>query len=212
MTKYAILNIICVFNKTKLKVYINPTVRNGEYMEDHQSIGAKLRDLRNKNGLTQQELADRADLSKGFISQLENDLTSPSIATLIDILTLLGSSLKEFFSDDDASQIVFTEEDYFEKSDGSTLTTWIVPTAQKNEMEPITVEFEKGGATVFDLPHEGEEFGYVLCGKVQIIIGEKKVEASAGDSFYYKADKKHRIININDGKSKILWVSCPPMF
>lgn len=61
------------------------------------SIGSKLRDLRLKNGLTQEELADRAELSKGFISQLENDVTSPSIATLIDILTLLGSSLSEFF-------------------------------------------------------------------------------------------------------------------
>lgn len=180
--------------------------------ENHQSIGAKLRDLRNKNGLTQQELADRADLSKGFISQLENDLTSPSIATLIDILTLLGSSLKEFFADEDSTQLVFTKNDYFEKDDGATLTTWIVPTAQKNEMECITVEFEKGGATVDDLPHEGEEFGFVLSGKVQVVVGERKSEAAAGDSFYYKADKKHRIININDGKSKILWVSCPPMF
>ena len=78
------------------------------------SLGGKLRDLRLKNGLTQEELADRAELSKGFISQLENDLTSPSIATLIDILTLLGSSLKEFFSDDDESQLVFTPEDFFE--------------------------------------------------------------------------------------------------
>lgn len=180
--------------------------------EKHASIGAKLRDLRNKNGLTQQELADRADLSKGFISQLENDFTSPSIATLIDILTLLGSSLKEFFSDDDNAQLTFGEDDYFEKNDGATLTTWVVPTAQKNKMEPITVEFEKGGSTVFDLPHEGEEFGFVLEGKVAIIVGDKRAEAAKGESFYYKADKKHKVLNISDGKSKILWVSCPPMF
>lgn len=47
-------------------------------------------------GLTQEELADRSELSKGFISQLENDVTSPSIATLVDVLTCLGTDLKRF--------------------------------------------------------------------------------------------------------------------
>ena len=49
-------------------------------------IGLKLKELRVLKGLTQEELADRAELSKGFISQLERNLTSPSIATLTDIL------------------------------------------------------------------------------------------------------------------------------
>ena len=119
------------------------------------SIGGKLRDLRLKNGLTQEELADRAELSKGYISQLENDLTSPSIATLIDVLTLLGSSLAEFFSDDDESKLVFTPEDYFEKKTEKQTVNWIVPTAQKNEMEPILIELEKGESTDADIPHEG---------------------------------------------------------
>lgn len=59
-------------------------------------IGKKIKHLRIKNGLTQEELADRSELSKGFISQLERDLTSPSIATLVDILECLGTNLKEF--------------------------------------------------------------------------------------------------------------------
>ena len=56
-------------------------------------IGSKLKELRVLKGLTQEELADRAELSKGFISQLERDLTSPSIATLIDILQCLGTTI-----------------------------------------------------------------------------------------------------------------------
>ena len=52
-------------------------------------IGSKIKELRMKNGLTQEELADRSELSKGFISQLENDVTSPSISTLEDILQCL---------------------------------------------------------------------------------------------------------------------------
>ena len=70
-------------------------------------IGEKIRQLRILNQLTQEELANRCELSKGFISQLENDLTSPSIATLIDILQCLGTNLKEFFSDDEEEQVVF---------------------------------------------------------------------------------------------------------
>ena len=60
-------------------------------------LGEKIKELRNKQGLTQEELADRAELSKGFISQLERDMTSPSIATLEDLLQCLGTTLGEFF-------------------------------------------------------------------------------------------------------------------
>ena len=68
-------------------------------------IGDKIKRMRIEKGLTQEELANRCELSKGFISQLENDLTSPSIATLIDILEILGTNLKEFFSDDKDEKI-----------------------------------------------------------------------------------------------------------
>lgn len=176
------------------------------------SIGGKLRDLRLKNGLTQEELADRAELSKGFISQLENDVTSPSIATLIDVLTLLGSNLAEFFSDDDESPIAFTKDDYFEKKTDTVTTTWIVPTAQKNEMEPIIVELESNAATDADIPHEGEEFGYVLEGEVCVTVGNRTAVVKAGETFYYSADKKHSVKNVGKTKAKVLWVSCPPSF
>lgn len=180
-----------------------------------ETIGSKLRDLRLKNGLTQEELADRAELSKGFISQLENDLTSPSIATLTDILTLLGSNLSAFFADDDNAQIVFTSADYFEKQSDNGSVTWIVPTAQKNALEPIITELCRGAATDADFPHEGEEFGYVLEGKVRVVVGGHSSIASKGDAFYFSADKKHYLENVNtegSGVSKVLWISCPPTF
>ena len=77
-------------------------------------IGDKIKRMRIEKGLTQEELANRCELSKGFISQLENDLTSPSIATLIDILEILGTNLKEFFSDDKDEKITYKYEDMFE--------------------------------------------------------------------------------------------------
>ena len=62
-------------------------------------IGNRIRRLRLQRGLTQEELADRCELSKGFISLLERDLTSPSIATLVDVLESLGTDLKTFFGE-----------------------------------------------------------------------------------------------------------------
>lgn len=59
-------------------------------------IGEKIKRLRVLNGLTQEELANRCELTKGFISQVERDLTSPSIATLVDILESLGTNLRDF--------------------------------------------------------------------------------------------------------------------
>ena len=176
-------------------------------------IGNKIRDLRKLQGLTQEELADRAELTKGFISQLERDMTSPSIATLEDILQCLGTSLGEFFRDEeDQEQIVFTEEDYFQKVDseyGNTIN-WIIPNAQKNSMEPIYLRLKKGGSVYPDNTHEGEEFGYVLKGKIRIHIGNRVCTARKGDSFYYTADQTHYLTA--EEASEILWVTSPPSF
>lgn len=176
-------------------------------------IGSKIKELRILNGLTQEELADRSELSKGFISQLENDLTSPSISTLEDILQCLGMTINEFFSMEETKvQVVFSDEDFFEKLDEQlkNKTEWIIPNAQKNIMEPIKLTLEPGGETYPDNPHEGEEFGYVLKGEITIILGKEKHKAKTCEAFYYTADKKHYIISKKG--AEILWVSTPPSF
>ena len=73
-------------------------------MNETSNLGDRLRNLRLENELTQEELANRSELSKGFISQLENNLASPSISTLEDILEVLGSSLSEFFAKDETQE------------------------------------------------------------------------------------------------------------
>ena len=177
-------------------------------------IGNKIKDLRNKKGLTQEELADRCELSKGFISQLENNVTSPSIATLIDILQCLGTDLKHFFNDADDEQIVFKEDDFFEKIDTElhNKIEWIIPNAQKNMMEPIRVTLEPNGSTYPDLPHEGEEFGYVLSGSITIILGNRSIRAKKGEAFYYKPNSEHYIKAGKKTGAVFLWVSTPPNF
>ena len=73
-------------------------------------IGKKIKRLRLKKGLTQEELGERTDLSKGFISQLERDINSPSIETLFSILNVLGSKPKDFFDDEQVVQKLFLKK------------------------------------------------------------------------------------------------------
>ena len=122
-------------------------------------LGKKIKQMRNQKGLTQEELADRCELTKGYISQLENDLNSPSIATLTDILSALGSNLAEFFREETEEKVVFSKNEFIEKDSDGVCLNWLIPNAQKNMMEPISVELLEGASSPEDIPHEGEEFG-----------------------------------------------------
>lgn len=177
-------------------------------------IGSKLKALRVARNLTQEELADRAELSKGFISQIERNLTSPSIATLMDILQCLGTDLKDFFQDSPDEQVVFHDSDYFEKTDTELASRieWIIPNAQKNIMEPIRITLAPSGSTYPDNPHEGEEFGYVLSGSVTLHIGSHSYKVKKGESFYFKPSQKHYLVNTGKTTATLIWVTSPPSF
>ena len=177
-------------------------------------IGDKIKRMRIEKGLTQEELANRCELSKGFISQLENDLTSPSIATLIDILEILGTNLKEFFSDDKDEKITYKYEDMFETEnhDLKYKLMWLVPNAQKNEMEPIMITLDPGGKYTEEEPHEGEEFGYVLSGTITLHLGDKSYKVKKNESFYIKPRSNHYISNSGKTSAKVIWISTPPSF
>lgn len=194
-----------MFNKIKLLVVLR---------SENLDIGRKIKLMRMENGLTQEELADRCELTKGFISQLERDLTSPSISTLIDILEALGTNLSEFFEEENDEKLVFTVDDTFVKDDElqKMKINWIIPNAQKNQMEPILLELEPGGSSYKDTPHAGEEFGYVLTGEIELLHGKRRLRVKQGESFYFKPNKEHWIKNRSDKEAKVLWVSTPPSF
>lgn len=175
-------------------------------------LGGKIKQMRNQKNLTQEELADRCELTKGYISQLENNLNSPSIATLTDILSALGSNLAEFFKEEQEEKVVFSKNEFIEKDSDGVLWHWLIPNAQKNMMEPVLVELAEGVETSGDIPHEGEEFGYVVEGKIAVVLGKKYHLCKKGEAFYYPASKPHSIINKGKGKAKFLWISTPPNF
>ena len=154
-------------------------------------IGAKIKRIRLSNQLTLEELANRSELTKGFLSQLERDLTSPSVATLENILEALGTNLKDFFSEDEDEQIVFSKDDFFEN---------------------IQDELKKGKKSMEIDPHDGEEFGYVIHGKITLMNGDEEYEVKKGETFYLKGNLPHYIVNKHDTLAKVIWVSTPPIF
>ena len=158
-------------------------------------IGEKIKRLRVEKQLTQEELANRCELSKGFISQLENDLTSPSIATLIDILDILGTNLNEFFSEASNEKIVFSKNDMFEteNTEFKYKLMWLIP-------------------YILEEPHEGEYFGFLLNWIIYLHLGYKKSKVKKGESFYFKPKADHYISNCGKVNAKVIWISTPPSF
>jgi transcriptional regulator with XRE-family HTH domain len=177
-------------------------------------IGERLKRLRMINSLTQEELASRADLTKGYISQLENDATSPSIATLKDILDVFGVSMQEFFSEIVDQEVVFGADARVQatEDDDGIGVELLVPGAQNREMDPVLVTLAPGEEMDEQPFHEGEEFGFVLLGKIRLRLDEKEYTVKKDECFYFSSDKKHCVKNMGKGPAKILWVVTPPTF
>ena len=175
-------------------------------------IGKKIRQLRLQNDLTLEDLASRSELTKGFLSQLERDLTSPSISTLEDILEALGTNLSEFFHEEEEEQIVFTNKDFFVHTQDEYQIECKVPNAQKNEMEPILLTLPPKGTSQTMDSHFGEEFGYVLKGTVTLVRDNKKYKLKAKDTFYMNGRISHYLYNHGNSEALVLWVTNPPMF
>ena len=120
-------------------------------------IGKKLKELRLQNELTLGDLASRSELTKGFLSQVERNLTTPSIATLADIVEALGSNLSEFFHEEEEKQIVFSNQDFFVDEQEDYQIEWVIPNAQKNQMEPIVLTLHPHGKSQEMSSYQGEE-------------------------------------------------------
>ncbi|NLB72908.1 MAG: helix-turn-helix domain-containing protein [Firmicutes bacterium] len=173
-------------------------------------IGRRIKNLRLKKGLTQEELGERTDLTKGYISQIERDLSSPSIETFFDILEVLGCTPREFFDDEEREQkVVYGEEDRTEFVDEERgyRVQWLVPESNENEMEPILLTLEKGGSFKEFEPSLADTCAYVLKGKVKVSLGGRIYHAKAGETVYYQASEEHQISNDADGPAELLLVA-----
>lgn len=178
------------------------------------NIGEKLRNLRLGQRMTQAELAHKLGLTKGYISQIENDLTSPSMQSLFAILEALGTNVQEFFSPQGLQKVVYKKDSYevIENVNLKHILIKMIPNDLKYEMDPVIIELKPGGQTHIHSAHPGEEFGYVFEGQILLVLNQKHYVIKKGESFYFYANQEHYIMNQGFESAKILWISTPPMF
>jgi len=180
---------------------------------DGSRIAERIKMLRQAKSLTQEELATRAGLTKGFISQVERNLTSLSVESLIGILDALDEKPSAFFDGTIDEKIVFKLKDRVELEWEDVKNFQIlVPAAQNRMMDPALLDLDVGEKTPEEEPHEGEEFGFVLSGSIELMLGGKSYKLKKGECFYFKATRKHYIANRRNNRAYVLWVSSPPNF
>lgn len=172
------------------------------------NLGNKIRNLRKQRALTLQEVSDLAGLSKPLLSQIENNLAAPPIATLIKISTALGVKISHFFRDHEMGDrivVVKKHERYsvkklFHHKDESKVgyrwESLAYPMVGK-QMEPFIVEIEpRREEDLIYNDHRGEEFHFVMDGVVEFRSAEQTHLLEKGDSIYFDSSVPHALRGI----------------
>ncbi|PNR97076.1 helix-turn-helix domain-containing protein [Petrotoga sp. 9PWA.NaAc.5.4] len=173
-------------------------------------IGEKIKSLRIMRNMTQEELAVKSDLTRGFISQVERDLTSPTLENLEMILRALGTDLKDFFSNlENKEKVVFTKEDripIYDTPEGVYEELLLTASEPKN-IEPSLIILDPCKATKVEKSHEGIEFGYVIEGEIELYLNKEVYIVDSEECFFYSSNRKHFIKNKSKTKkAKVIWI------
>jgi transcriptional regulator with XRE-family HTH domain len=191
---------------------------NGESkkMSHEGLIGAKLRTLRQSQGLTLKELAARTATSIGHLSQLERDMASPSVRTLYVISRALGVTISRFFDngEDSAEENPYVVRKsqrrhirFAEGIDDFRLTSEAV-----GKIDLLYSTFQPGAFITEFYSHEGEEAGYVISGRLELQIDNFKTILGAGDSFSFPSQVPHKYRNPGDAETAVIWAMTPPTY
>src|SRR6056297_47478 len=172
-------------------------------------LGNKIRRLRLSLGLTQEDVAARADLARSFISQVETGKTSPTLENLERIIKAVGSDLRSFFSDYKSQKVLYKKEErvpVYDEPEGIT-SQMLMNEVEDKKIDSFIVTLEPGAETEAEDFHEGDEFGFILEGEMTLYLDEKAFEMEEGDCFYYQADKVHKVVNHGKEKrTRLLWI------
>ena len=180
------------------------------------TVGRRIRALRQGRGWTLRDLAQKCDLSTSFLSQVERGLSSVSITSLHVICQALGTSLAEFFRDmeggadsvpGDRTVDVLRQADQpaINVSDATIKYRFLSREFPGRQFEIMVGEITPG----FHYPpagHEGEEFGYVLEGQLRLTIGETEYVLGPGDSYHFAATTPHGYEAEGEETVRVLWV------
>lgn len=171
-------------------------------------IGQKLRRLRKLRGLTIEEVATNADLTKGFISQLERDKTIPTVVSLKQVLDVLGVDLATFFSDfEERERHIFVRQDRLaeDSGDGHRIES-LIPRLRYLEMEPQLLTLAPL-ATYGCRFEEDEGFGFLVKGRARLTVNSETRTLNRGDCFYLFYDNQFEVENLTRRPAEVLMVN-----
>lgn len=179
-------------------------------------ISIKIKEIRKQKNITVQELASKADVSKGLISQIENNRTVPSLTVLMSIVQALDLDLNEFFKDimpkKKAQQkvILKSPKEYqtFEKeyAKGFLYHRVFTRNIQSGPVDFVLLEMKKGARRNKMIQSESVEYNYMVKGKVEYHIEGKSYVFGEGESIFFDSRMPHRLANIGDGDALMLVV------
>lgn len=177
-------------------------------------IGKKLKTTRLRNDMTIQELAAKSRVSSNMISRIERGLTIPSVEILMKLADAFGMSISFFVEEAEKGTVVVRTE----QRRGEPIFFF----EDKHQITSLTHGIRDPGFTVFcdtldegcssgegGMVHNGEEFAYVLKGRVKFVIEDEPHVLEEGDSIVFKASLPHRWENVYPGQTEILWVVSP---
>ncbi|WP_170006377.1 helix-turn-helix domain-containing protein [Bacillus fonticola] len=164
-------------------------------------IGTKIRTIRNRKKITIAQMCEKTGLSKGFISNVENNNTSPSINTLNTIAGFLGVPLPYLLLEKNQHMHVVRKDT---RNTSSFKDLKIEHLTSKGGLRMMIVEFPVRASIGDPHSHEGEECHFVLEGKILAEQGEDSVIVEEGDSFSWNASVPHSVKNIGDGRAVVL--------
>lgn len=180
-------------------------------------LGLKMRHTRLLKGLTLKELALRASCSESLLSRIENGSANPSIKMMHRVALALDMPVSGLFQDDgdDGSSVVLRQGErptvQAGQAKGHRLEA-LIPSRRGNLLSGYINDIEPGSGSEGVITHEGEEFGYVLDGELELIVDKKKYQLRPGDSFYFRSERPHSYINNRKKVARILWLNTPPTF
>jgi transcriptional regulator with XRE-family HTH domain len=177
-------------------------------------IGSKIRALRKEQKMSIEHLATQAELSSGLISQMERNLTLPSVWSLWKIAKALNVHINYFFDEyEPGSPIIRQKERKKIILPNSNITYELLSPTVNKKMEFLMVKIEPGMANFAEqICHEGEECGYMIQGTMKIRRGSQEYVLGEGDSIYFDSSVPHRFINIGDVTAISIWAMTPPSF
>ncbi|NOT33045.1 MAG: helix-turn-helix transcriptional regulator [Candidatus Eisenbacteria bacterium] len=178
------------------------------------SLGAKLRDLRQRKSLTIQQLADATGLSKGFVSQVENGHAHPSLTSLRELAKALATSIAYLVVDDEhAPHVVRANERPQLRVGGNTSRVELLSAQPKRNLELIMAELPPGlSAGEKRHFHHGEEILFVVEGRVRLAYGPHIVELGTGDTCHFDGRTPHGVENSGDTMARVIISMTPAAF